>query len=134
MKDDLSKEIHGNVFSVYMYKRYKYDIILLRKKSEMIFCLRNSAKGDWHFRSHSRKSSKNSRYFYGDLHRRFHIMLSCEKKPANLIYRTEIWLFIQFIWLEIFCNEESSILCTIQPSGVVFRGVLERQLRKLFVH
>ena len=46
MKDDLSKEIHGNVFSVYMYKCYKYDIILLRKKSEMIFCLRNSAKGD----------------------------------------------------------------------------------------
>ena len=39
-----------------------------------------------------------------------------------------------FICLEIFYNEESSILCTIQLSGVVFRGMLERQLRKLFVH
>ena len=32
MKDDLSQEIHGNmIFSVYMYKCYKYDIILLQK-------------------------------------------------------------------------------------------------------
>ena len=32
MKDDLSHEIHGNmIFSVYMYKCYKYDIILLQK-------------------------------------------------------------------------------------------------------
>ena len=33
MKDDLSKMIHGNmVFSVYMYKCYKYDITILPKK------------------------------------------------------------------------------------------------------
>ena len=38
------------------------------------------------------------------------------------------------IWLEIFYNEESSILCTIQPSEVVFRVVPERQLSKLSVH
>ena len=38
------------------------------------------------------------------------------------------------IWLEIFYNEESSLLCTIQPSEVVFGGVPERQLRKLSVH
>ena len=31
-KDDLSQEIHGNmIFSVYMYKCYKYDIILQKK-------------------------------------------------------------------------------------------------------
>ena len=32
MKDDLSQEIHGDmIFSVYMYKCYKYDITLLQK-------------------------------------------------------------------------------------------------------
>ena len=135
MKDDRSQEIHGNmIFSVYMYKCYKYDITLLEKKLKMIFSRKSTLKGDWHSRSHSRKSSNDSLYFYGDLHRRFHILLSSEKKWGNLIYRIEIWLLLQFIWLEIFYNEESSILCTIQPSGVVFRGVLERQLRKLFVH
>ena len=35
--------------------------------------------------------------------------------------------------MEIFCNEESSILCTIQLSGVIFRDALECQLRKLFL-
>ena len=55
---------------------------------------------------HSRKSSNNSR----------------------------VRLLLQFIRLERFYNEESSILCTIQPSGVVFGGVLGRQSRKLFVH
>ena len=102
--------------------------------TNIIFSRKNTLKGDWHSRLHSRKSSNDSLYFYGDLHRRFHILLSSEKKSGNLIYRIEIWLLLQFIWLEIFYNEESSILCTIQPSGVVFRGVLERQLRKLFVH
>ena len=135
MKNDLSQETHGNmIFSVYMYKCYKYDVTLLQKRSKMIFFRKNTLKGDWHSRSHSRKSSNDSLYFYGDLHRRFHILLSSEKKWGNLIYRIEIWLLLQFIWLEIFYNEESSILCTIQPSEVVFRGVLEHQLRKLFVH
>ena len=32
MKDDLSQVIHGNIiFSVYMYKCYKYDITLCKK-------------------------------------------------------------------------------------------------------
>ena len=32
MKDNFSQEIHGNmIFSVYMHKCYKYDIILLQK-------------------------------------------------------------------------------------------------------
>ena len=38
MKDALSQKIHGNmIFSVYMYKCYKYDITLLQKKSKRIF-------------------------------------------------------------------------------------------------
>ena len=57
-----------------------------------------------------------------------------EKQPGNLIYRIEVWLLLQFIWLEICYNEEYSIHCTIQTSGVVFRSALEHQLRKLFVH
>ena len=106
-----------------------------KKKSKMIFSEKNALKSDWHSRLHFKKSYNNSLYFYGDLHMSFHILLSCEKKKAgNLIYSIEIWLLLQFIWLEIFYHEESSILCTIQPSRIVFRGVLERQLRKLFIH
>ena len=64
---------------------YKYDITLLQKKkkektkSKMIFSQKNILKGDWHSRSHSRKSSSNSLYFYEDLHGRFHTLLSSEK-------------------------------------------------------
>ena len=75
-----SKKIHGNmIFSVYMYKCYKRDITLPLKKSKMIFSRKNTLKDDWNFRSHSRKSSNDSLNFYGDLHRRFHILLSTEK-------------------------------------------------------
>ena len=135
MKDGHSQEVHGNmIFSVYMYRCYKYDITLLQKKSKMIFFQKNTVTGDWHSRSHSRKNSNDSLYFYGDLHRRFHILLSSEKKKRNLMYRIETWLLLQIICLEIFYSEESSILWTIQSSGVVSKGVLERQLRELFVH
>ena len=47
MKDDFSQEIHGNmIFSVYMYKYYKYDITLLQKNSKMIFSRKNTVKDD----------------------------------------------------------------------------------------
>ena len=69
------------------------------KKSKMIFSRKNTLKGHWHYRLHCRKSSNNSLYFNGDLHRRLHILLSCEKKLGNLIYRIEIWLLFQFILL-----------------------------------
>ena len=129
------KKINWNtIFSGCMYKCYKYDITLLPKKSKTIFSRENTLKDDCILGWHSRKSSNDSLYFYGDLHRRFHILLSSEKNPENLIYRVEIWLLLQFIWFMIFYNKESSILCSIQPSGVVFRGVLERQLRKFFVY
>ena len=59
---------------------------------------RITEKDDFHLRkddigildSHSRESSNDSLYFYGDLFKCFHILLSTEKNPGNLIYRIEI--------------------------------------------
>ena len=42
--------------------------------------------------------------------------------------------FLNLLGWRLFYNEEFSIHPTIQPSGVVLRGVLEHQLRKLFAH
>ena len=125
MKDDFSQEVHGNmIFSVYLYKCYKYDITLVQQKNQRWSSPKKiHLKGDWHSRSHRVP------------------MILCTFMETFigvfiyfLRYRIEIWLLLQIIWLEIFCNEESSILCTIQPSWVVFKGVLERQSRKVFVH
>ena len=120
MKDDLSQEMHGNmVFSVYMYKCYQYDNTLLQKNWRWSSPKKNTLESEWHSRLHSRKNSEDSLYFCWDFHRRFHcfhcILLSSEKNPRNLIYRIEIWLLLQFIWWAIFFNEDSSILCFIQP-------------------
>ena len=76
---------------------------------------------------HPRKSSSNSLYSHGDLYRHFHVLLSSEKKTWNSIYRIEVWLLLQFIQLEKFYNEQSSILSTIHLPQAVFGGVLERQ-------
>ena len=134
MKDDYFQEINGNmIFSVYTNMILRF----CKKILKMILYRKNALKEDWHSRLHPRNSSSDLLYFYGDLHRRFHILLSGEKKKnktRNLIYRIEISLLFQFIWLEIFCNKESSILCTIQPSKAVFRGVHERQFKKSFAH
>ena len=73
-----------------------------KKKSKMIFSWKNTFKCGLHSRSHSRKSCNGSLYFYGDLHRCFHILISSEKKPGNLVYMIEIWLLLQFIWLDLF--------------------------------
>ena len=69
-----------------------------KKKSKMIFSRKNTLTADWHSRSHSRKGFNDFLYFYGDLHRHFHMLLSSEKKSGNLIYTIEIWLLLQFIW------------------------------------
>ena len=69
-----------------------------KKKSRMIFSRKNTLTADWHSRSHSRKGFNDFLYFYGDLHRHFHMLLSSEKKSGNLIYTIEIWLLLQFIW------------------------------------
>ena len=78
MKDDLSQEIHVNmIFSVYMYKCYKYDISLLPKKSKTISSGKILLKVIEILDRHSRKSSNDSLYIYGEaLHRRFQIFLS----------------------------------------------------------
>ena len=34
------------IFSLYMYKCYKYDITLLPKKAKIIFSQKNTLKGD----------------------------------------------------------------------------------------
>ena len=44
-------------------------------------------------------------FFYGDLYRRFYVLLSSERKAGNLIYKIEIWLLLQFLWLEISSKE-----------------------------
>ena len=47
MKDDLSQGIHGNmIFSVYMYKCYKYNITLPKKKLKTTFSRKNTLTGD----------------------------------------------------------------------------------------
>ena len=87
MKDDLSQEIHGDmIFFEYIYKCYKDDITLLqkkKKKKKMFFSRKNTLTTDWHSRSHSRKSSNDFLYFYGDPHRRFHMLLSSEKNQET---------------------------------------------------
>ena len=100
-----------------------------QKKIKDNFLSKNTLKGHWH----SRKSLNDFLYFYGDVYRGFYILHFNEKKKS-LKYRIETGLLLQFIWLEICYNELSSILCTSQPSGVVFKGVLVCQSRKLFVH
>ena len=50
-----------------------------------------------------------------------------QRKTGNLIYRVKVLPLLKFMWLEIFYNQQSSILCTIQPPGAVFGGMLERQ-------
>ena len=54
-----------------------------KKTTEMIFSQKNTLKSGWHARLHSRKSSNDSLYFYGDLHRSFHILLSSQKSQEN---------------------------------------------------
>ena len=131
------QEIHGNmIFSVYTSRCYKGGVMPFRQKenqkwsSPAKILLKLIDILHWH----PRKGPSNYLHLYGDLYRRFHILLSSEKNPGILIYRTKVWLLVQFIRLEIFYNEASSIPCTIQPLGAVFGGALERQSRKLFVH
>ena len=103
----------------------------------LLFCQKNQRRSspekihlkvidilDWH----SRKSSNDSLYFYGDLYRRFHILRSSEKKQeTSYIVLKFDFFFNLFGW-------RCSTMKNHQSSGIVFRGVLERQLRKLFVH
>ena len=66
--------------------------------------------------------------------RRFHILLSSEKTHETQYIELRFDFFFNLFGWRYSTFEESSILCTIQLSGTVFRGVPERQLRKLFFH
>ena len=120
MKDDLSQKIQGNMINI--SGTAKNDGTHPRKDDTGVLDQRST------------KSSNNSLYLYGWYLLGIFICWFPMKKPGSLIYRTEIWLYLQVIWFAIFYNEESSILCNIQPSGAVFRGVPECQLRKKFAH
>ena len=106
MKDDLAQEIHGNmILFLYTYRCYKHDIKPPCQKNH-----RWSSPAKIHLKIidildwHSRKSSNNSLYFYGDLYRQFQMLLSCEK-PRNLLYRIEVCLFFNlFGWRYITMN------------------------------
>ena len=136
LKDDLSEEIHGKMILSYVRTGATSMILCLSPKRNQ----RWSSPAKMHLRTidildwYSRNSANNPLYFYRDPYRRFHILLSSEEDPGNLIYRIEVWLLYQFIRLEIFYYEESLILCTIQPSDFVFGGVLGCQPRKLSDH
>ena len=125
-KGDLSREIHGNMtFSVYACRCYKRDATPPCQKNQRWL---SPAK------IHLRVTDILERAPIRDLCTltlTLSYIASQRRKPGNLIYRIEVWLLPQFIQLEIFYNGESSIRCTIEPSGVVFGGVLERQSRKL---
>ena len=89
---------------------------------------------DWH----SRKSSSHLLYFMKSFIGVFIYYFSLKKKTKKNKQETYYiglkvdFFFNLFGWR--YSTDESSILCTIQSSRVVFWGVLERQLRKLFVH
>ena len=86
MKDDLSQEIHGNIiFFVCTYRCYKRDATpICQKKNQKSSDTTKLHLGvidilDWH----TRESSNNSLYFYGDHYKRFHILLSSQKKQET---------------------------------------------------
>ena len=129
-----SQEIHGNmIFPVYMYKCYKY-ITLLQENQRWSSPEKIQLKviDIWDRILEIVKTILCT--FTETFIDVFIYYFPVKKKTGNLIYRIEIWLLLQFIWLDsLMYNEESSMLCTIQLSGLVFRRVLERQLRKKLI-
>ena len=89
----------GGIFFLLRYDIFsldgKWKMIFLKKYLEiyflyvcinvtnLIFPRKNTLKSVWHSRSYYRKSSNDFLYFYGDLNRRFHILLSSEKKKKK---------------------------------------------------
>ena len=85
MKDDICQETHGNlIFFIYTYRCHTHNVTLpCQKLSKMILPAKIHPKVidvlDWR----PRRSSSNFLYFYGDIYRRLHILLSSEKKPRQ---------------------------------------------------
>ena len=99
-RDDLSQEIHGNM----IYSIWYVPCPLANKNQRRSYPAKIDLKLIGVPDQHPRKSSSNSLYLHGDLTGVF-IRCSPSKKTGNLIYRIEVWRFLQFIWLEILCNE-----------------------------
>ena len=63
-----------------------------QKKSKMILSCKNTPEGDWRSRLTDiveKAPAVFCTFIHGNLYRPFHILLSSEKIPENLIYRTE---------------------------------------------
>ena len=78
---------------------------LPKKKSRMVLSRKNTPKGNWCSRLTSWKELQQFSVPSQRPLRAFSCIALQRKKPGNLIYRIEVWLHLQFIWLEIFCNE-----------------------------
>ena len=103
MKDDLSFTLMFSVpLEIWNYPSVKKaKVIFSRKIHDDVSGI--TKKDDIHPKKddigildwHSRKSSIDSLYFYGNPLKCFHILLSNEKKQQNnLIYRIETWLYL----------------------------------------
>ena len=145
IKDFLSQKVHGNmIFSVYLIKTlflFLANMILpfcqnkkmiLSKKRRLkddISCI--IEKPDIHSRKYvtssdrRRKNSIDFLYFSRELYRHFYIFPSNQNKkktkkaPENLIYRTEIWLYLKvYAWrhstMKNFSTLHHSVLFTVQ--------------------
>ena len=85
-RSNILHEIRGDkMFRVYTYECYKRGATLLCQKQNQRWSypakihLKVIEFLDWH----PRKSASNSLCFHGDLYRRFHILLSSEKKQET---------------------------------------------------
>ena len=75
----------------------------LPKKSRMALSRKNTPKGDWRSRL---RSWKELHQFSVPSQRPLRAPIALQpKEPGNLIYRTEVWLLLQLIRLEIFYIE-----------------------------
>ena len=90
MKDDLSQKKYMKIW--YFFQIFWKDGLSKKITLEYDLSCCIIGKDD---RSHSRKSSNYFLYSYGDIHTRFHILLSSEKKIGNLIYRIKTWFLFQ---------------------------------------
>ena len=76
-----------------------------QKKSRMALSSKNTPKSDWRSRLTSWEEPQQFPVPSQRPLRAFSCIALQRKKTGNLIYRIEVWLLLQFIWLEIFYNE-----------------------------
>ena len=94
------------MFSVYMYGCYKHGATpFCQKKSKTILSHKNTPKGYWRSRLTLYKELQQFSVLSWRPLQAFSYIAFQQKKPENLIYEAEVWLLLQFIWLEIFYKE-----------------------------